>query len=414
MTATPKTRIPEKARAHIADSMERLIESEGIRLQSQGLYPKSAAGLRLARLEVALTIGAMDVVEHAVAIARANGATWDDIAKVAGLSSRGSAARRFGSPRGSENETSAHRAIRKLQRAKRAKNDDFRTRLVDVEAELAHYPEAFRGRSVLLPCDDLESAFWDYFDANFDRLGLTSLTAVQYAPQTQTTVKVKTSDGVTRTRLNANGSFRSDEVQSLIAAADIVVTNPPFSAFREFVTNLVEHDRKFLILGGMNSVTNNGVWSLIRDGRMWLGATANGGSLPFLVPEGYHGSNLRFDEQGRRWVGVGVRWFTNLDLDRRHVALPLSAEYSAEKYPRYDNYPAAIEVGKVADIPKGYDGEMGVPVTFLGRHDPAQFEIVGFSRELVRENSFRVAGRALYDRIVIRHAVSESEPATNS
>lgn len=410
MTAIPNTSLPENAKAHIAESVERLIESEGIRLQSQKLYPKTAAGLRLARLEVALTIGAMDVVSHAVAIARANGATWDDIAKVAGLASRGSAARRFGSLRGSENETPARAAIRKLNRAKRARNDDFRTRLVDVENELAHYPDAFRGKSVLLPCDDVDGAFWHFFDTNFDRLGLASLTATSFvepdAKLAWAEVAVRNSEGTTRSSLGGKGDFQSAQVQALIAAADVIVTNPPFSLFREFVTTLTEHDKKFLILGGMNSATNSGVWSLIRDGEMWLGATANSGAMPFLVPKGYHGSNVRFDDEGRRWVGVGVRWYTNLDVDRRHAPLPLTAQYDPERYPAYDNYPQAIEVGKIADIPADYPGEMGVPITFLGRHDPDQFEIVGFSRELVRENSFRVAGRALYDRIVIRHVVS--------
>lgn len=408
MTAKPTTKITARDRAQIAESIERLIETEAKRLQSQGHYPQGYKGLGDARLEVAVTIAGMDVVEHTVAQARSRGATWDDIAKAVGLASRGSAARRFLEVRPAESVSPARAENRRLNRARRAKNDDFRTRIGDVESQLETYPDAFRDLKVLLPCDDLGSAFGRYFDQNFDRLGLASLTAtsfVEAGSPDRAKMSVRTRDGARTTAIEGGGDFRSATMQTLIAGADVIVTNPPFSLFGELVTTLVEHGKKFLILGGVTSVTTKAIWALIRQGRVWVGASAHNGVMQFEVPNSYHG-NVQFGADGSRWAGVAVRWYTNLDVARQHVPLPLTAKYDPARYPVYDNYPGAIEVSKLADIPADYEGEMGVPVTFVARHDPEQFEIVGLSRELVPETSFLLDGRALYERIVIRKRVS--------
>lgn len=404
MSADPKTRIPDPDRRGILERHWGFIENEARRLVSRGGYPPRG-GFAIAKLEVTLTLGAADLVEHAVVDARAAGVSWDEVARVAGLSSRGSAARRFGGVRGSQIETPAQARIRKLNAAKRARNDNFRTRLEDVERELAHYPDAFRGKTVYLPADDADSAFWRYFEDRFDKLGLLRLIATRYAPTGGSSFTEVTAGGVSTTPLTGTGDFRSPECLALLEQSDIVVTNPPFSLFREFVALLVDHEKNFLVLGGMNAVTYREVWSLIRGGQVWLGATSNSGEMQFNVPVGYARSRKhRFDAEGNLLIGVGVRWFTTLEHDRRHDRLDLTSTYDPARYPRYDNA-NAIEVSRVADIPADYPGTMGVPLTFLAHHDPAQFEIVGYSGELPG-GKVRVDGQAKYDRILIVPAVS--------
>ena len=190
------------------------------------------------------------------------------------------------------------------------------------------------------------------------------------------------------TRLNGNGDFRSPECVELLKEADVVVTNPPFSLFREYVAQLVQYKKKFLIIGNQNAITYKDVFSLIIRNEIWLGASIHNGDREFRVPNDYNiSSNYRYDEHGNKYVRVrGPRWFTNLDYRERHSDIVLVRHYTPEEYPKYANYDA-IEVSKTADIPCDYYGEMGVPITFLDKYNPDQFEIIGSSRWLGRPMS---------------------------
>ena len=306
-----------------------------------------------------------------------------------------------------------------LNQARQNKADEFYTQLPDIEAELRHYTEHFRDKVVLCNCDDpYESNFFKYFALNFNRLGLKKLITTSYAgssvtgtqlhlldlapePDERKPYKVEITqvedynrDGAvdladveyllkngnnTLTLLEADGDFRSAECLALLRQADIVVTNPPFSLFREYVAQLVEYDKKFVIIGSMNAVTYKEIFPLIKENKVWLGPSIHSGDREFQVPDHYplNAAGTREDEIGRRYIRVkGVRWFTNLDHNRRHQPLTLYAQYHPEKYPTYANYDA-IEVSKVADIPYNYDGPMGVPITFLDKHSPEQFRILG-------------------------------------
>ena len=232
------------------------------------------------------------------------------------------------------------------------------------------------------------------------------------------------------TRLKGNGDFRSPECVELLKEADVVVTNPPFSLFREYVAQLVQYKKKFLIIGNQNAITYKDCFKLFMSDNMWLGASIHSGDREFAVPDDYPlaAAGSRTDEQGRKFIRVkGVRWFTNLDFKERHEDLVLVRHYTPEEYPKYANYDA-IEVSKTADIPCDYYGEMGVPITFLDKYNPDQFEIIGSSRwlgrpmsEIAPKGSYVSGGirfylqisatpplfRCLYDRIVIRRKVSK-------
>ncbi len=299
-----------------------------------------------------------------------------------------------------------------LSAAKKAKNDEFYTQLTDIEKELRHYRRHFRGATVLCNCDDpFESNFFKYFVLNFNRLGLKKLIATCYEGSAVaeyrngkakpykavvTTVHDTTGDGGVDmedvrnlfelgenelAELDGNGDFRSEECLALLDEADIVVTNPPFSLFREYVDVLMEHEKRFIIIGNVNAITYKEFFPLIRDNRVWIGASIHSGDRKFHVPADYEirTSNSGVDSDGRKWVRVaGVRWYTNLDIKQRHEELILVKKYAGheDEYPKYDNYDA-IEVSKVANIPLDYDGVMGVPITFLDKYSPEQFEILG-------------------------------------
>ena len=184
--------------------------------------------------------------------------------------------------------------------------------------------------------------------------------------------------------LKGDGDFRSEESIELLKEADVVVTNPPFSVFREYVAQLVEYDKKFIIIGNQNAITYKEIFPLIKDRKVWLGASIHSGDREFRVPDSYplNASGYRVDEEGNKYIRVkGVRWFTNLDYKERHEDIILYKKYSEEEYPYYDNYDA-IEVSKTAEIPSDYDGVMGVPITFLDKYNPEQFEIVGMCENL--------------------------------
>lgn len=302
-----------------------------------------------------------------------------------------------------------------LHKAKDAKNDEFYTQLTDVAKELTHYKAHFKDKIVLCNCDDPTwSAFWKYFHLNFAELGLKKLISTHYDRE-KATYKMEYTGGDdndievgVKTPLECNGDFRNKECLDLLDECDIVVTNPPFSLFREYVAVLMEHKKKFLILGNMNALTYKEIFPLIRDNQLWYGASIHSGDRKFYVPDDYplKASGCGIDDNGRKFIRVkGVRWYTNLDYKARHEKLVLWKNYTPEEYPKYDNYDA-INVNKYSEIPCDYDGVMGVPITFIDYYCPEQFEIVAFrkgndGKDLVftreREREFNRTFVSLYD-----------------
>ena len=258
-----------------------------------------------------------------------------------------------------------------LHKAKDAKNDEFYTQLTDVSKELMHYKEHFKDKIVLCNCDDPTwSAFWKYFHLNFSALGLKKLISTHY-DKNEPTYKMEYTGcddndievGV-KTPLEGNGDFRNQECLDLLDDADIVVTNPPFSLFREYVAVLMEHEKKFLIIGNKNALTYKEFFPLLKDNEVWIGCTN--------VKE-----FLQSDGSIKKFGNIG--WFTNLNVAKRHEKLILWKNYTPGEYPKYDNYDA-INVDKVSEIPVDYDGVMGVPITFMDSFNPNQFEILGYSQ----------------------------------
>ena len=354
-------------------------------------------------------------------------------------------------------------ANRQLNAAKAAKKDEFYTQLTDIERELQHYWPHFRDKVVLCNCDDpYESNFFKYFALRFNQLGLKRLICTCYngspvqgnelmidwgdfkqepkklAYKVEITeVRDLNGDGAVDlsdvryllkndknvlTILKENGDFRSRECIELLRQADIVVTNPPFSLFREYLAQLIQFDKKFLIIGNVNAITYKEVFPLIKDNKLWLGPSISSGDRKFNVPDDYplSATGCGVDADGRKYIRVkGVRWFTNLDHNKRHEELDLVCHYSPEEYPNYYNY-QGIEVGKTIDIPFDYDGVMGVPITFLDKYCPEQFEIIGISLECanmdpIKQRIGRLNGGPrfyieqngelvrLYERILIRN-----------
>lgn len=295
-----------------------------------------------------------------------------------------------------------------LAAAKRAKNDEFYTQLTDIEKELKHYRKHFRGKVVFCNCDDpFESNFFKYFVLNFNRLGLKKLITTCYEGSAVadyrdgkakpykavvTAVRDVTGDGGIDmddvrelfemgenelTELLGDGDFRSEECLALLDEADIVVTNPPFSLFREYVATLMEYGKKFVVIGNMNTVTYKEFFPLIKDDLVWPGFSFNK-TMEFCLPDSYEKWN-RVDESGHKIGKVSaIAWFTNLDIKKRHEEMILVKRYAGheDEYPKYDNYDA-IEVSRVVNIPLDYAGEMGVPISFLDKYNPDQFEIIG-------------------------------------
>ena len=314
-------------------------------------------------------------------------------------------------------------ANRALNKAKIAKEDEFYTRREDIERELSHYEAHFRGKTVYCNCDDPEkSEFWRFFVRNFWGYGLKKLMSTHYEPDEKNfSYKLELTEmqsgqlscDASRTPIESNGDFRSACCVELLKEADIVVTNPPFSLFREYVAQLMEYGKKFIIVGNHNALTYREIFPLLKDNRIWLGYQY--GDMSFRVPSYYEPRATRFwvDETGQKWRSMGnACWFTNLDIPKRHMPLDLRGNYyDPEKYPKYDNYDA-IEVSKVNDIPCDYDGVMGVPVTFMDKYCPEQFDIVGLAAGNIRGLSGLVSstgkdgpyinGKLKYGRILIR------------
>ena len=345
-----------------------------------------------------------------------------------------------------------------LRNADRAKQDEFYTQLVDIEQELKYYKAAFFNKVVFCNCDDpYESNFFKYFAMNFNHLGLKKLICTCYATSPVawvqlslfdnenivvkkgngkqpykieiTEVKDYNGDGAvdlsdveyllknkknTLSVLEGDGDFRSQECIELLKEADIVVTNPPFSLFREYVAQLMEYDKKFIIIGNQNAITYKEIFPLLKNDQIWLGNSIHSGDREFRIPDNYEvrSKSLRVDENGVRYIRVvGVRWYTNIDYKERHENLILYKTYSAEDYPKYDNY-NAINVDKTVDIPVDYDGLMGVPITFFDKYNPSQFEIIdGIGRYSILDNEntrkdgkylSMINGVAKYFRIIIK------------
>lgn len=289
-----------------------------------------------------------------------------------------------------------------LSTAKRNKQDEFYTQLVDVEKELRHYRNHFKDKVVYCNCDDPNvSAFSEYFTKNFDFLGLKKLITTCYKSQEMDlfsqsdsgkAIKLEyaggapnslpTPDDIGVTPLNGDGDFRSEECIEIFKEADIVVTNPPFSLFREYVALLIEHGMQFVVLGNQGAITYKEIFPLIKENQLWLGV--QNGDMAFKVPDHYQPRKTRYwlDESGQKWRSFGnMCWYTNLDHRRRHeeIILVQSFNTNEEAYASYDNYDA-IDVSKVQDIPSDYNGAMGVPITFLNKYNPNQFEIIGIAK----------------------------------
>ena len=327
-------------------------------------------------------------------------------------------------------------ANKNLNAAKVAKKDEFYTEMIDIERELPHYWQHFRGKVVFCNCDDpYESNFFKYFALHFNHLGLKKLICTCYNGSPVqgnelvidfgdfsdepkkiaykvviTEVKDLNGDGAVDLSdvryllqndknvisILKTGDFRDPECIELLKEADIVVTNPPFSLFREYFTQLVDYNKKFLIIGNVNSIICKEIFPLIQENKLWLGPSISSGDRKFKVPDDYPltASGCGIDSDGRKYIRVkGVRWFTNLDHNKRHEEIDLVCKYSPEEYPHYENYDA-IEVGQTQDIPYDYEGIMGVPITFLDKYNPEQFEIIGSnsSTELCKELGVKPLG----------------------
>lgn len=287
-------------------------------------------------------------------------------------------------------------ANKRFDDAKKNKNDEFYTQLTDIEKELSHYKEHFKGKTILCNCDDPRiSNFFKYFALNFNEFGLRKIISICYKNQdvdlfsqndcekavyieytgnqndpTNTdfsTIEVK--------EFKSNGDFRSTECIELLKQADIVVTNPPFSLFREYVAQLIKYEKKFIIVGHQNAISYKDIFALIKENKIWLGYGFKGGAAHFINSHYVDYASAGNHKEGMIRVS-GVVWFTNLDIKKRHEELILYKTYSPEEFPNYENYDA-INVDKTSDIPLDYDGAIGVPITFLDKYSPEQFEIIG-------------------------------------
>lgn len=318
-------------------------------------------------------------------------------------------------------------ANRNLHKAKSNKKDEFYTQLEDIENELCHYRDHFRDKIVYCNCDDPRvSNFFHYFSYNFHVLGLKKLITTCYKNQqmdmfsqnkseraiwlgydgTQNEDGVPSVEDIGIHHLDGDGDFRSAECLELLKQADIVVTNPPFSLFREYVAQLVEYEKKFLIIAHQNAITYKEIFPLIKGKQLWLGYGFKGGATHFIAPN-YEDYAVSGDHKEGMVRVSGVVWFTNLDHKKRHEESILYKRYTSEEYPKYDNYDA-INVHKTAEIPYDYDGAMGVPISFLDKYNPDQFEVIGLDRPIMtsltgRVSRFWLNGKELYTRIAIRN-----------
>lgn len=262
-----------------------------------------------------------------------------------------------------------------LSKAKKNKNDEFYTQLIDIKKELENYKTQFKHKIVYCNCDNDSSNFWNYFYINFTRLGLKKLVATHYSEQLPAYKLVYDGIDIIRTTLIENGDFRSPESIELLEESDIVCTNPPFSLFREYVEQLMGYGKQFIIMGNNNAITYKEIFPLIKHNKMWLGYQANK-TMNFAFPDSYEKWNY-IGKDGVKYGNIpAISWFTNMEVSKRHENIILYKEYNEIDYPKYDNYDA-INVDKVKDIPCDYYGVIGVPITFLTKYNSEQFEIIG-------------------------------------
>lgn len=326
-------------------------------------------------------------------------------------------------------------ANKNLNQAKSAKKDEFYTQLADIENELRHYKEHFKGKTVLCNCDDPRvSNFFHYFSYNFEQLGLKKLITTCYKNQERDLFsqnnseraiwleyfgdknnnRVPDPDEIGIHYFKGDGDFRSDECIELLKQADIVVTNPPFSLFREYVAQLMKYDKKFVIVGHQNAIHYKEIFPLIKENKLWLGYGFKGGAAHFISK--YQDTATAGDHREGMIRVSGVNWFTNLEIQKRHEDLILIKLYNSEDYPTYDNYDA-INVDKTSDIPMDYEKIMGVPITYLDKYNPEQFEIIGTSTMDMPKGAPYVSGKRIYERILIRRRRKNKEyefPETKS
>jgi hypothetical protein len=312
-----------------------------------------------------------------------------------------------------------------LQKAKKSKSDEFYTQLCDIERELQYYPDSFVGKIVYCNCDDPRiSNFFRFFAIHFHELGLKKIIASCYREQVNDLFFNQESEkgfwceysgedgdhfnpaNIKINYFNGSGDFRSAECIELLKQADVVVTNPPFSLFREFVAQIVRYDKQFLIIGNVNAITYKEIFGLIQEGKAWLGVNLGRGITGFIVPENYdqYGTEVSVNSEGQKIIATnGCLWLTNLELDQRHEDIELTKVYCGNEtaYPKYDNCDG-INVNKTQDIPNDFAGLMGVPITFLHKYNPDQFEIVRF-RKGDDGKDLRVNGKCPYFRILVKN-----------
>lgn len=312
-----------------------------------------------------------------------------------------------------------------LQKAKKSKSDEFYTQLSDIVCELQHYTHHFKGKTVYCNCDDPKTSnFFRYFTANFHALGLKKLVAscyrepamdlfhaddcehgyyCEYMGEADKDGNPEPADIV---YFQGTGDFRSAESIELLKQSDIIVTNPPFSLFREYVSQLIKYDKKFLIIGNINAITYKEIFELIQKDKVWLGVNLGRGISGFIVPDRYerYGTEIGTDSHGNTIIATNnCLWLTNMELSQRHKDIPLTKEYlgNEDKYPKFDNC-NGINVNKTQDIPKDYVGLMGVPITFLHKYNPEQFEIIRF-RKGDDGKGLTVDGKSPYFRILVKN-----------
>jgi hypothetical protein len=325
-------------------------------------------------------------------------------------------------------EVKAGKKNSNLRKAAKVKQDEFYTQLSDIENELKHYKQHFKGKVVYCNCDDpMKSNFFRYFMLNFNKLGLKKLITTCYKSQDDDapsqnnskqaiyleyagnkTANFDLKTDITRYNLKGDGDFRSEECIALLKQADIVITNPPFSLFREYVAQLIEHDKKFLVIGSLNAITYKEIFKLIKENKLWLGY--GNGAMSFKVPDSYTGTCE--GAPGNKQAKLGnICWYTNINIDKRSEDIILYKSYNSKDYPNYDTY-NAINIDKVKEIPIDYDGVMGVPITFLDKHNPTQFTLLGIMNTGEINEGIRhkdtphgrpvVNGKEIYLRILIK------------
>ena len=325
---------------------------------------------------------------------------------------------------------------RGLRTANQAKKAEFYTQLSVIEEELKHYKSYFKNKIVYCNCDDPRASnFFHYFSYNFEKLGLKKLITSCYKNQNRDLFsqnksekavyleyegdknenKVPDAEEIGVKNLLSDGDFRNEECIKILKKSDVVVTNPPFFLFREYVSQLIKYKKKFLIIGNMNAISYREIFKLLKENKIWLGASIKSGDREFGVPKDYplKASGFRTDRHGNKYIRVkGVRWFTNLEISKRYENLELYNKYSPKKYQKFDNY-RAINVDKTIDIPINYKGLMGVPISFMDKYNPKQFEIVdGIGRYSMLHGPTKatrgkylteIKGKKIYARIIIRH-----------